>query len=106
MKHFAALAFLLLFGLAGCTQTPRQEAQSNQPIETHALKGEVVRLEGETQVVVVKHEEIPGWMEAMTMGFPVKDKAAFETLKPGQKINAEVKVQGDEFWLEKITPQP
>jgi protein SCO1/2 len=105
MKRISGALALLLLLLSACSTTPRQEAQSSLPIETHALKGEVVRLDQNTQVAIIKHEEIPGWMEAMTMGFPVKDKGEFESLKPGQQITAEVKIQGDEFWLEKITPQ-
>jgi protein SCO1/2 len=98
------LALALL--TAACSSTPRQEAQAALPVKTYALKGEVVGMDAETQVLTIKHEEIKGWMEAMTMGFPVKEKAEFERLKPGVKIEAEVKVQGDDFWLEKIVVQP
>ncbi len=102
--RIVALALSLL--LAACSQTPREAAQSKEPIQTYALKGEVVSLDQSTQVATIKHEEIKDWMEAMTMGFPVKDKSEFEKLKPGQKLAAEVKVQGIDFWLEKIAIQP
>lgn len=92
--------------LAACTQTPRQEAQSNQPIKTYQMTGEIIAMDAETQVVTVRHEEIKDWMDAMTMGFPIKEKAEFEKLKPGLKINADVKVQGDDFWLANIAVQP
>jgi Cu/Ag efflux protein CusF len=98
------LALFLL--LAACSQTPREAAQSKQPLQTYSLTGEVVRLDPSTQVAILKHDEIKDWMEAMTMGFPIKDKSEFEKLKPGQKLKAEVKVQGDDFWLEKIAIQP
>lgn len=101
---------ILLFALAllasACSQTPRQEAQSNQPVKTYQLTGEIVAMDGPTQVVTIKHQEIKGWMDAMTMGFPVKEKAEFEKLKPGVKITADVNVQGDEFWLSKVVQQP
>jgi Cu/Ag efflux protein CusF len=100
------LAFMLALTLPSCTQTPRQEANSGKPITIYSLKGEVMALDGATSVATIKHEAIEGWMEAMTMGFPVKDKAEFEKLKPGQKITASVKVQGDDFWLEKLLVQP
>jgi protein SCO1/2 len=101
---FLLLALTLL--LAACSQTPRQEAQSKLPAQTYQMTGEIVAMDAATQVLTVRHEEIKGWMEAMTMGFPVKEKAEFEKLKPGLKINAEVHVQGDDFWLEKIAVQP
>ncbi len=100
------LIFALALLLVGCTQTPRQEAQSSQPAKTYQLTGEIVAMDAATQVLTIKHEEIKGWMEAMTMGFPVKEKAEFEKLKPGQKITADVVVKGDDFHLEKIAVQP
>jgi protein SCO1/2 len=98
------LALALL--LASCSETPRQQAQSSQPAKTYELTGEIVSMDAPTQVLTIRHEEIKGWMEAMTMGFPVKEKAEFEKLKPGQKIKAAVIVQGDDFYLEKISVQP
>lgn len=98
------LALTLL--LSACTQTPRQEAMSNEPIKTYQLTGEITAMDGPTQVVTVKHEEIKGWMDAMTMGFPIKEKAEFEKLKPGARITADVNVQGYDFWLTKIVQKP
>ncbi len=100
------IVLALALVLSACTQTPRQQAQANTPIKTYQLTGEVVSMDGPTQVVTVKHEEIKGWMDAMTMGFPVKDKAEFEKLKPGMKITADVNVQGFDFWLSKVVAKP
>ncbi len=100
----ALLALVLL--LSACSQTPRQEAQSRQPLKTYQLTGEILSMDAATQVITIRHQEIKGWMDAMTMGFPVKEKAEFEKLKPGQKISADVNVQGDDFWLTKIVQQP
>jgi len=96
----ALLALALL--LTACTQTPRQEAQSKEPLQTYQLTGEIVSMDAETQVITIKHEEIKGWMDAMTMPFPIKEKAEFEKLKPGAKITADVNVQGNDFWLTNV----
>jgi Cu/Ag efflux protein CusF len=98
------LALILL--TAACTQTPRQEASSKEPVKVYQLTGEIVSLDASTSVATIKHEEIKGWMDAMTMGFPVKEKAEFEKLKPGMKITADVNVQGYDYWLTKITLKP
>lgn len=105
MSRLSALLVLVLL-LTGCTQTPREEAQSKLPVKTYQLTGEIVSMDAPTQVITIKHEEIAGWMDAMTMGFPVKEKAEFEKLKPGLKITADVNVQGDDFWLTKIVQKP
>ncbi len=104
MKPF--LLTLALLGIAACTQTPGQEAKAKAEIKAYSLSGEVIGMDPANQVVILKHQEIKGFMEAMTMGFPVKEKAEFEKFKPGQKVNADLKVQGDEFWLEKIVWLP
>jgi Cu/Ag efflux protein CusF len=41
-------------------------------------------------------------MEAMTMEFPVKDQPEFDKLRAGEKINATVFVQGNNYWVADI----
>lgn len=100
------LALALASAITSCNQTPRQEAKQAvqaKPAETYDLKGEVLGMNPVNQTVLLRHEEIKGWMDAMTMEFPVKEKADFEKFKPKQKITAKVNVQGDEFWISNIT---
>ena len=51
---------------------------------------------------VIKHDTIEGWMEAMTMEFPVRDKAEFAKLGEGKRIRATVHVQDLDYWLSDI----
>lgn len=69
----------------------------------HTLTGEVIRLDEKDKVAVVKHEEIPDFMEAMTMGFPVLDAAEWAKLRPGMKIKATVVERKDDFYLTDIS---
>jgi len=50
--------------------------------EGHALKGVVTKVLEERKLVMIKHEEIPGFMKAMTMAFSVPDEV-WPQLKPG-----------------------
>lgn len=59
----------------------------------------MVRLTPEHRLAAIRHEEIKGWMEAMTMEFPVRDGAEFAKLKPGARIEATVNVQDLDYWL-------
>jgi hypothetical protein len=53
-------------------------------------KGElIVTEEGQTNILV-KHEEIKGFMEAMTMGYPVESEALLEGLEPGDAIKFKI----------------
>jgi protein SCO1/2 len=99
--------------LAGCSKpaetvekarpgTTATAAQSKD--ERYPLTGEVVRVETERKVVIVQHDEIKGYMPAMTMEFAVS-AGDLALAKPGQKIRAEmVAVPGGDFRLEKIWP--
>jgi Cu/Ag efflux protein CusF len=65
-----------------------------------------VRLVPENRLASIQHEEIKGWMEAMTMEFPVRDGAEFAKLKPGLEIEATVNVRDLDYWLTGIRVVP
>lgn len=58
---------------------------------TYQTVGVVKKVDLEKQTATVKHEDIKGYMDGMTMEFSVRDTAALATLKEGDTI---------EFWLE------
>lgn len=66
------------------------------------MSAKVVSLEPRSQEAILQHAEIPGFMGAMTMGYRVKSAGDFAKLKPGQTIRAELIVDGNRSWLEKI----
>jgi len=84
----AVLAGILL--AAGCRTGPE---------ERYALKGRVVASDPPAGRVTVAHEAIPGFMDAMTMPFRVRDGWALEVLSPGQEIEATLVVAGERSWL-------
>ncbi len=83
------------------SKTPEPNAETE--VKTYGLRGEVIEVIPEDRLAVIRHEDIPGWMKAMTMDFPVKDPADFEKLKPGVRIEAKVYVKGLDFWLGDIS---
>ncbi len=100
----ASAAALLALALACSSGKPaRGEApESRAKTEVYHLRGEVVRVSPEEGLAVIRHEDIPGWMKAMTMEFPVKDREALEKLRPGMRIEAKVHVKDLDFWLTDI----
>jgi Cu/Ag efflux protein CusF len=48
--------------------------------------GKVIALVPETQEIVVDHEEIKGFMDAMTMGYKVSPTSLLKTVKLGDKV--------------------
>ena len=68
------------------------------------LKGQVLDKKPATNEITVNHENIPGFMSAMTMSYSVKDKTGFQQVEPGDVIAADVITakNGNEYWLENI----
>lgn len=48
--------------------------------------GKVIALVPESQQIVVDHEEIKGFMDAMTMGYKVNSSTLLKALKPGDTV--------------------
>ena len=90
---------LLIAGLtilgAGCG--PATDAR------TYELKGQVLAVKAETREILVKHEDIPGFMPAMTMPYVVNDAALLEDRAPGDLITATLVVESTLGHLTAIT---
>ena len=82
---------------SGCSR------DGGEPRNEYELRGTVVEVDREHRTVTVAHEEIPGYMAAMTMPFLVRDDWAFAALAPGRRIAATLVVQGDRSWLENFS---
>jgi Cu/Ag efflux protein CusF len=75
--------------------------------DTHALKGVIVDIYAEPPALLVKHDEIPGVMAAMTMKFGV-DAATVARVQKGQQIEGRMRFQDGKWRLEdvRIIPSP
>jgi Cu/Ag efflux protein CusF len=91
----AGLAWCFL--LAGCSGSPPRK-----PAKEYQLRGEIMGLDAGGHVATIKHEEIKGFMGAMTMGYPIKDASKFGKLSVGEPITATVYVTDDEMWVGNI----
>jgi protein SCO1/2 len=93
--------------LVGCAPTPPEAgtAPVAGPAEVrHAMVGEILSVDRERRVLIVTHDEIKGYMPAMTMEFKVS-AGDVAIAQPGQRIRAElVELPDGEYALEKIWP--
>ena len=92
------MALLSAYLITTCACARKKEA-SNLPIKQYELHGRVVRLDPQTHAAVIQGQEIPGWMAAMTMEYPVKAESDYQNISPGEQIRATVFVQGMDFWI-------
>ncbi len=70
--------------------------------QRYDLKGKVISVDRDLKTATIAHEAIPGFMEAMTMSFVIKDEWAMSVLAPGQTVEGTLVVDGIDSWLEGI----
>jgi len=94
----AVLLALAVVATAGETTAPA--AGTNQ--HTYQVKGVVIELKPDGKTVRIKHEEILGYMPAMTMPFEVRDTNELAGLKPGDTVSFRMIVTDDEGWIDQV----
>jgi protein SCO1/2 len=75
---------VVILAAAGCREA--------DPPRQYPLTGQVLAVHAERQELTVKHEDIPNFMPAMTMTYPVAP-ALLEGRKPGELIAATLEVR-------------
>lgn len=70
---------------------------------TYQLTGQVLAVEAANKQILIKHEDIPGFMPAMTMPYTVSDPALLNGRAAGDLITATLKVAPDGAYLTAIT---
>jgi len=68
----------------------------------YELKGKVVSVNKSESTVTVSHEDIQGYMPAMTMAFKIKDQASLAILAPGDQVSATLVVSDISSSLEDL----
>jgi len=97
ISRLLASSLLALLVLAGCHsgQKPPSPSSANQNYKVYHLRGKVVSTDPARGEVTLDHEAIPGFMEAMTMPYKLKDPGILSELHPGDVITADVLVSPD-----------
>lgn len=88
--------FLALTLVAGCAEPP--VAAQRFPIT-----GQLLGVQLDTGQVLLKHEAVAGYMDAMTMPFQVEDRASILERRPGDLITATLVVEPSRAYLEAVT---
>lgn len=91
-------AFLIVLALvaAACSRPTSGERKQ------YSLEGQILSVQDDHKQAVIRHEEIPNFMSAMTMPYPVLDAKEYEGLAPGDLITAELIVEPTRAYLQKV----
>lgn len=94
-RPFRVVALLVLLALSGCRRPasgPALEASGGGPTKTYRLAGVVRVVKRDAGQVVIRHEAIPGVMDAMTMPFTIEDRRALDDLRPGDEVEGSLRI--------------
>ena len=68
----------------------------------YPLHGRIISVDKLGHQLIIDHDAIPGFMEAMTMPYSVADNAMLEQVGPGDEIRADIKVEGEHIAIDKV----
>src|SRR6266496_2853235 len=86
------LVVILLAALCGCGTSSKR----------YPMQGEVKALDPAAKTAIIAAGKIGGWMEAMTMEYPVKPDSEFQKLHVGDKIEGTVVVADVKYYVTDI----
>jgi len=110
-SYLAGSILLLALTLWGCNpgtppSTPPSPATNAVAVPTnqhvYQVKGVIKELIPEQKRARITHEKIPGYMEAMTMLFDVKDARDLEDLRTNDVVEFRMVVTDDDGWIENV----
>lgn len=78
-------------------------AASCSSAKQYEMRGQILAVNRDKLEILVKHEEIPGLMAAMTMPWKVRTASMLDNLGPGDLITSELEVDNNEGVITKIT---
>ncbi len=96
MRHAAIALLLATLGLwpAGCRREP--------PGREYPITGHVLAVKGDGTEITMRHDDIPGFMPAMTMPFKVKDPGLVKGRQVGDLVRGTLVVTDQEAWLSRL----
>ncbi|GIV61995.1 MAG: hypothetical protein KatS3mg044_0861 [Rhodothermaceae bacterium] len=120
MRSFLSFSVLMVIGLlmvgcssnqdvsTGSTEDPSMslaassasDAESHAPEHTNYTAAGIVRnITPSRDFVILEHEEIPGFMSAMTMPFALRDTTVLRGIQRGDRVRFTLVVEGNTAYI-------
>jgi len=96
--HTRLTCFFLIAGFAGIFSPTSSIAETTNYI----VRGVLKKVNQSEHQLVIAHEAIPNFMEAMTMPFNIKDDAILTRVAPGEKVTFQLHITEAESWIDHI----
>jgi protein SCO1/2 len=98
MRGSAAFSWILAIALGATTACGGPGSGERE----YPLQGQILTVAPDHMQANIKHEEIAGFMPAMTMPYKVREAREFESLTPGDLINATLVVLSNDAYLKDV----
>jgi|SRR5437016_833388 len=105
MQKVAVLAAALV--VLACAKAKAEKKPLSEPGEkVYALHGVIVARDVADNTLRVDHQQVPGYMEAMTMDYPVRGAAVDALPSDKTRVEARLHVHEDRVWLTDVRRMP
>ena len=102
LEILSALLALLFAGCRPDSGSPTGRAPAGESVTNYDARGVVLSINPAESEVVIRHEEIPGYMMAMTMPFTVRGTNELEKVKAGDGVRFRMRVTETDGWIDQI----
>jgi protein SCO1/2 len=111
MRRSAALALIAILlnvtFLGACGDRGKQEKPlSVQGEKLYTVEGRIVGRDAAGNALRVDHKAIPGYMEAMTMDYPVRGATVQSLPSDNSRVTARLHVTDTAYWLTDVKQVP
>ena len=96
MRIRTCFLLLLLLAAGACSRGASGDRRE------YTLQGQVLSIQPDQKQAVIRHEEIKGFMPAMTMPYYVEDPKEYEGVAPGDLITATLVVEPTKAYLQQV----
>ena len=92
--------------ISTCVNSAAESLTSSNPGEANlrsfAARGVVKQLKADDGTILLNHEAISNYMDAMTMPFKVKEPKELTDLRPGDQVSFRLSVTDTESWIDQV----
>ena len=103
MRRALVLASLLFLAVA-CADKEKPLSEKGEKL--YVLKGKIVSRDVSDNSLRVDHQAVPGYMEAMTMDYPVRGAKVAQLPPDKAAVEARLHVTDDRYWLTDVKRVP
>ncbi len=103
IMRYLMLILSLIALLSACIKPPTTVNVASPDAKHFTLRGKVIAVNRAKKTATVEHNAVAGYMDAMTMEFPVRADEVWDDMKVGSDIRADLVIDKGENWLENIS---